>query len=645
MRNTLKYSSIFTLAAVATCPLAAEPQQQGSRPNIVFILSDDHRADLLGAAGHPFIKTPTLDLLGKNGVRFTNAFATSPLCTPARAGFLTGKYPERTGAPRICEKACSFLEFTRMFPELLHEAGYQTAYVGKFHLGEGSVPKRGFDYWASWDWVGEPFDLTIHINGEEHPTEGFSDDHVSEVAANFIRNKTNQDQPFFLYVGLTTPHLPFHYPERLSQVFADDDIPPPASFRENWEETGKLGLTGTKINIHTFGVGLTHFGSWDNYIKSYYRSALSIDESVKKVMDAIREKGLEENTIVIYTTDHGYFNGEHSLTEKHYGYEEVMRIPMLVQYPGGIKPGQVNEELVINLDIAPTLLDFAGLPIPEHMDGVSWKPMLTEGQNFKAPLREDFFFALNAQEQPDFKPHTVVRGKNFKLMNFHTLDHWELYDVVNDPKEMVNLATNPDYADTLLQLQKRLEELKEKASWSPLVNEPLLSLYALDSFPLEWDDQVRAEIFKQGPVDYSTPIVVNGKSLEWKRIRRPSFSQPMDLSPIFSEAGNTTYLSVPYESSKGDPGHIQFTVSESCRLALAGYFDNRLMYENWLSSDLSERRRKHMAPPHFFPYTPPVIPDGKGEILIRTVNLPNSKPQDFQASVLFETQFTRLPLQ
>jgi arylsulfatase A-like enzyme len=627
-------------AALAASLCEAE---QPKRPNVVFILSDDHQAGLMSCAGNPYIKTPTLDSIAQNGVRFKNAFTTSPLCTPSRAGFLSGMYPERTGAPRICEKACSFLEFTRMFPEYLHEAGYQTAYVGKFHLGEGSVPKRGFDYWASWDWVGDPEDLTIYENGKARPTRGFSDDRIAEFAADFIRRQTDPDRQFFLYVGLKSPHLPYAYPDRLEHAFDGVEIPPPHSFYEDWEQTGKKGLIGTLINIHTFPVGLPHFKTWENYIKSYYRSTLSIDESVKTVLDAVRARGIEENTIFIYTTDHGYFIGEHSLSEKHFGYEEVMRIPMVLQYPAQIKGGQVNSELAINLDVAPTILDFCGVTIPGMMNGKSWKPMLTDRPD--VPLREDFFFALNANDQPHFKSHTAVRSRRHKLIYFERLRHMELYDLELDPDQMVNRIDDPAYADTVAHLKQRLDDLKSEAEWSQLDNLPVIALYALDAFPYEWDEQVRSEIFRQSPVDYKQPIRIQGRDLEWKIVRKKQMGSPMDLSALFTKVNDTTYLSLPYTNKKEAPGHMQLTVSPDCNLAIAGWYDNRLMYESWQSSDLAGRKRKHMPPPHFFPYAPPIVPNAASEVLLQVVNRPGASPDKFQATVLFEAAYCDLLLQ
>jgi arylsulfatase A-like enzyme len=630
------FSLLFGVAGISSSLNAAE-----TKPNVVFILSDDHRADLMSCAGHKFMKTPTLDSIAENGVRFENAFVTSPLCTPSRAGFLTGMYPERTGAPRINEKACSFLEFSRMFPEYLQEAGYQTAYVGKFHIGEGAKPKKGFDYWASWDWVGDPEDLTIYINGKPHPTKDFADDRISELAAEFIQTETKEDQPFFLYVGLKSPHLPYHYPERLEHAFDGVDIPPPASYHEDWEATDKRGLIGSQINFHTFPVGLKHWKTWENYIKSYYRSTLSIDESVKTVLDALEAKGLLDNTLLIYTSDHGYSNGEHALTEKHYAYENIMRVPMLVQYPSEIRGGRVNDELVINLDLAPTVLDFCGVATPEEMDGKSWKPLLTGAAD--GPLRDDFFFSLTCRDQRFFKPHSAVRSTRFKLIHFNTLDHWELYDLQKDPGEMVNLYGKAGYADEQAHLKKRLTALQKDASWSPLANDPVLALYALDAFPLEWDGAVREQLFAQQPVDYSLSLSVNGRELKWNEVRKKSIGDPLDLSAVFTESADTTYLSVPYESSKGEPGHMQFTVSETCNLALSGWFDNRLMYENWKSADLQGRPRKYMDT--FFPYTPAVVPEGRGEIVVRAVSRPDSNPADLQCSILYEKKFHDLLLQ
>ena len=262
-------------------------------------------------------------------------------------------------------------------------------------------------------------------------------------------------------------------PDRLEHVFDGIDIPKPTTFDEDYEITGKKGLVGTAINVETFSGGMPLFeNSWEKYVKAYYRAAQSIDGSVGTVLDAIKAAGIENNTIVIYTSDHGYHNGEHHLTEKHYTYRYTMHIPMIVRYPNAIQPGTVSDDLVSGIDVAPTILDACGVPIPSEMDGESWLPLFKNGGCDPHP-REEIFSALNSSAQTTvFRVNTCVRTKQHKLIYFPTLDHYELYDVQADPDEMHNLAYNDTNRELFADMKNRLEKCANQAGWSLLETHP-----------------------------------------------------------------------------------------------------------------------------------------------------------------------------
>ncbi len=445
------------------------------RPNIVLVISDDQRQDMLSCMGNKYTKTPNFDRMAKEGMVFENAFCTSGVCSPSRASFLTGKHPHQAGSPGILWTNNTFLNNEKTVAWYLQKAGYATGHVGKWHLGKGDHPKPGYDYWAGFKFLGNTHDPVITINGKPEKFNGFCDDVLSEIAADYIKDASGGEKPFFLFVGLKSPHLPFAYPQRYNDFLENTEIPRPESYNEDYDESGKPEfMKNNLIRLDDFkGGGIPYFGSWDKYIKSYYRSSQALDDAMGNILKALDEAGCAENTLVIYSSDQGYTLGEHGNTEKHYAYEEVIRLPMLLRWPEIIRPGTSRKEMVLNIDVMPTLLDIAGVEIPEEVAGKSWSGLLIS--EHKKHFRDDFLFK---QESPGsaIPGQIAVRTERYKLITYQSFPDEELYDLERNPQETHNLVNDPSYASVLVDMRQRLDRLKRETNLRPYVDHPLESI-------------------------------------------------------------------------------------------------------------------------------------------------------------------------
>ena len=488
--------------------------KKGKRPNIVFVLSDDQRADMMSCTGNPYISTPHFDRMAKEGLLFENAFVNCAVCSPSRASFLTGKNPHQVGVPCIISNAQTFQQNEKTFPQLLHDAGYKTAHFGKWHLGEGDVAKPGYDIWRGFYAVGHYFDPTLSGTGKPKKYKGFTDDVLSELAADYIKKEAKKDKPFCVFVGLKAPHLHFEYPPRNEHIFDNITIPKPDSYDEDYVKTGKPAFKNLPCNIKIkeFVGGLPLFGnSWDNYIKSYYRSSQSLDDSIGTIMKAVDDSGEADNTILVYTSDHGYSLGEHGLTEKHYSYEKCIRVPMIIRYPKMIKhPGTRRKELVINMDVAPTLLDLADTPIPKDVEGKSWRPLLEAKSESEQNFRDDFLCYLEGLT-------LAVRTKRYKLIQWPNTEFQELYDLKKDPDEMKNLINDSNYSKIRKQLENRIEVYKKETDLREKINLKIAEPYFLGPF----DDAIESELLKKALAVSSfknLPIKVGEKTFSWEKV-------------------------------------------------------------------------------------------------------------------------------
>ncbi len=546
-------SSLVALLLLMACG-REQANHQLIRPNIIFIMADDQRHDMLSVNGNPYVKTPNLDRLAAEGCNFTNAFTVSGVCSPSRAEFFTGKYGHQCGAPQIIWDNHTFRMNETPFPAVLHDEGYYSAHIGKWHLGEGQKKKKGYDYWAGFEWLGSFFNSTLHVNGKEEQYEGFSDDILADLASERIREMSKLSQPFCLFVGLKSPHLPFSYPERYKEYLNDVQIPEPENIDEDFDESGRAPIMKTNvIMVRTFQGGIPHFGSWDNYVKSYYRSSQALDDAVGTILDAIDEAGITNETIVIYSSDQGYTLGEHGMTEKHYAYEQVMHIPMIIRYPEVIQSGIASSAMVLNIDVAPTVLDYCGVQAHPDMTGESWKPLLEAKGEKVSGWRNDFMF-----EYWDYRPilpsQLAVRSEKYKLITYQDHPEQELYDLEKDPKENQNVISDPEYVEVATDMQKRLQRLIGETAWAQRRFQPVNNCYVIGPLTGEEAEVARTVVFND-PFNPDQEFDFRGESLAWKKIGFESDGSLNFGGAIPSVPGKVMLISIPVKRLSGRDPH------------------------------------------------------------------------------------------
>ena len=433
--------AMAALAAIAATGSAA-PQD---RPNILLVITDDQRYDTLSVVQaeqsekgrFPWTETPNLDRLARDGVRFRNAFVVNSVCSPSRASILTGLYSHYNG---IANNRTPFPENATTYVKLLREAGYRTGYFGKWHMGFQSGQRPGFDVSASFVGQGHYFDEPFEINGRAVPTKGWVDDVTTDYALEFLREQKDSGRPFAITVGYKSPHGPHTPPPRLASRYS--------------------GLKSR--DVPNLGVPLIFdpdkkADKMDN--PNYHRTLSGVDENLGRILDELDRLGIAGNTLVIYTSDNGMFRGEHRLGDKRAAYEESIRVPMIFRYPKLGLSAEVLDQIVLNIDIPPTILDYAGVKIPDTMQGRSWKPLLAGDTK---DWRTSFFYCYYLErEYPRVPTTTAVRTASAKLIKYPDHPEWtELFDLQSDPYETRNLIADPAAAD----LKAKMEELFEKES-------------------------------------------------------------------------------------------------------------------------------------------------------------------------------------
>jgi arylsulfatase A-like enzyme len=440
---------------------------------VIFIMTDDQRQDSMSAYGNSILETPNMDRIGAGGIRFTEAFVTNSLCAPSRASFLTGLYSHEHGiisngdGPQFYNGP-GLREDQPTFVHLLQKAGYHTGLAGKWHLK--SRPS-GFDQWVIFPWQGEYDDPEMIANGVSLRMRGHADDVVGDQAIEFLRNRP-KDRPFCLLYQFKSPHRTWKPAERFAKAFEDVEIPIPRTLDDR--------LEGRPEAVRKAEMALAEMPDYRDrvpaslpaqerarrnleiMVKDYYRVLLSVDENVGRVLDLLDREKLAENTIVVYTSDNGFFLGEHGLYDKRLMYEPSIRVPLLIRFPARIKPGQVDRShMVLNVDVAPTLLQLCGSSVPPALQGRSLQPLFS-GAN--PPWREDFLYEY--YEYPAghcVRKHRGIRTERWKLIHFwEQPQEWELYDLKTDPDETRNLASVSTHATTLASLRKRMSELRRE---------------------------------------------------------------------------------------------------------------------------------------------------------------------------------------
>lgn len=435
------------------------------RPNIVFFYTEGQRADALSLAGNRIVKTPHQDRIGRDGVHFTNSFCTNALCAPARAVTLTGLYSHTTGA--LDNNAAAPLPpDIPIFTDLLHEAGYEVAFVGKAHVGNG-VKERYWDYYCGFNapvtnyYAPRVFEGRKGAMGEEKTYPGvYADDFLTDRALAWLREK--RDRPFCLLLWHQAPHAPFYRARRYLDLYDGVSIPKPATFdNDRYGYPGKPRCFINATNKIGTTVSADAVRSLEELVKDYYAGITAVDDNIGRVMDLLESSGQLDETVVLHSSDHGYFLGEWRCFDKRFMHEPSIRTPTMLRYPKKFRAGTKVAESILNLDFAPTLLELAGADIPTTLQG---KSMVTLAQGKETKWRDAWLYEYFDYPCPEqVRPHRGVRTSHYKYIHyFVSPEEHELYDLRADPGEMTNLYGNPAYSDILKRLSAKLEELRRQ---------------------------------------------------------------------------------------------------------------------------------------------------------------------------------------
>ena len=449
---------VITTLACGSPPVENDDISTGP-PNIVLFLADDHGQWAAGPYGNKEVETPSLDTLAASGVLMADATSPSPVCSPARVSLLTGRMPSQHGVHDFLSEQPDFdhdwLAGEVLLPELLQQAGYRTALIGKWHCTATSVkPERGFDRWLSYDqgpegWPNQYLHQgTVHLSDQGSPisVDGFQLEYLGRAAREFIASG-DPEQPYFVLFAPTDAHSPFEgHPENWVERYRNASL--------NEIPVGEASAFPA-ANAESVAPEDLH-----ETLAQYYAAVSHQDAELAKILDLVEARGGLNNTLVIYTADQGFFLGEHGLYDKRFMYEESIRIPFLVRWPRAVKPGSVDDHIVLNVDFAPTFLDLAGLPTPKDMHGRSLEPLLLG----KAPADWRTSFYYHYYEFPgahSVRRHYGIRTTRYKLIHYYRIGEWELFDLERDPHELRNVYSDPAYAPIVAKLKTELERLRK----------------------------------------------------------------------------------------------------------------------------------------------------------------------------------------
>jgi arylsulfatase A-like enzyme len=470
-------------------PATARAQAKKKPPNIIYIMSDDHANAAIGAYNSwlkPVVKTPNLDKLAKQGVLFKNSLVTNSICTPSRAAILTSQYSHKNGVYTLNDA----LDKSRQhIGHLLRMLGYQTALIGKWHL---QIDPTGFDYWNVLPGQG------VYINPKLRPIgakpkelkeykDGYSEDIITDLSIDWLR-KRDKTKPFYLMCHFKAPHRPWDPAPRFKNLYKDVKIPEPETLLDDYKGRSKQ-VGNIKMRIgedfverdlqmpipKDLSVNDLRKWAYQEYLKRYLSCVAAVDENVGRLLAFLESEGLTEDTIIIYTSDQGFFLGEHGFYDKRLMYEPSLLTPLIIRWPGHTKAGTVNNDMILNLDHAPTFLDIAGAPIPKEMQGKSYKSIL-EGKT-PPDWRQSMYYRywMHLDGSHNVPAHYGVRTNRYTLIHFYgkhmdmkgakKLDidpEWELYDNQKDPQQMRNVFADSAYATTLRDLRLELDRLRRE---------------------------------------------------------------------------------------------------------------------------------------------------------------------------------------
>ena len=490
-------------------------RQDGERPNIIFIMSDDHAQQAMSIYGHPIGKvapTPNIDRIGQEGAVFWNNYCCNSISGPSRAAILTGKHSHKNGFMK--NWALGFDGSQQTLPKLLQQGGYETAVIGKWHLI--SKP-TGFDHWMILNDQGEYCNPQFITEGDTTIHKGYVTDLITQYCEEWMDNGRDKNKPFFLMMHHKAIHRNWVPAERHYRLYEHAKFPLPDNYYDAYE--GRYAAQMQKMNIyrdmyeghdlkmvagidsdsllfdpwpHAFMGTMTpeerrrfldayrdrnnefyskprsfkEVAEWkyQRYLQDYMACVASVDESVGEILDYLKRTGLDKNTIVVYTTDQGFYLGEHGWFDKRFMYEECQRMPLIIRYPKAIKAGSTSNAISMNVDFAPTFLDFAGIEIPSDIQGASLKPVLVNEGKTPADWRKAaYYHYYEYPAEHSVKRHYGIRTQDFKLIHFYNdIDEWEMYDMKADPREMNNVFGKPEYAEKQKELMQLLQETQKQ---------------------------------------------------------------------------------------------------------------------------------------------------------------------------------------
>ena len=459
----MKVTGLATLGTAMGCDNTPDSDRSGDRsgdrPNIIFIFSDDHADRAMSCYGSIVNTTPNLDRIAEGGMRFDRAYITQSLCAPSRASVLTGTYPHVNGQMTIGRL---FDGSQVTFPQLLQQSGYETAIFGKWHLHSDPT---GFDHWNVLIGQGPYFDPPMIENGTLRNYSGYTTDIITDRCLDWL-DERDGTKPFMLCCHHKAPHWVTEPDEKHEHMYDGVDFPVPETFDDDTPRSYAPEIDWTIDDLHeryqkqysnprwaNLPEGLSPTerkkDNYNRFMRDYLGAIASMDDNIGRLLDWLEESGQADNTIVIYAADNGYYMGEHGWIDKKTPYEESLRIPLLVRWPGVTEPGSTNTDFVANIDFAPTILDMAGIEAPECMQGRSFQPQL-EGTT-PGDWREVFYFQYYTIKE--FQ-HYGIRTPRYKLIHFYepAVDAWEMYDLERDPNELVNVYADASYAADLADL-------------------------------------------------------------------------------------------------------------------------------------------------------------------------------------------------
>jgi len=503
----MKYLSIVLCLFIAWGCADKPAEKTDSRPNIIFIFTDDHALQAISAYGSVLNQTPNIDRLADEGMIFRNAFCTNSICAPSRAVIQTGKHSHMNG---VLDNILEFDSAQLTFPKILRNGGYQTAMIGKWHLKSEPV---GFDYWKVLPGQGEYYNPDFRTPNGRERIEGYVTDIVTDLSIDWMTSGRDKDKPFMLMLQQKAPHRPWYSgPDHLT-MYEDVTFPEPETLFDDYENRASgAPIQEMEIDRHmalAWDLKITpmtkedsiserrYFArinrmtpaqleawnevympineefrnanmkgkelvSWkyQRYMRDYLKCIASVDDNIGRVLSYLEQSGLTDNTIVIYSSDQGFYLGEHGWFDKRWMYEESLHMPFIVKWPGVTKPGSVNTDMVQNLDFAETFLDIAGLPIPEEMQGRSLVPLL-KGQTPNEWRKSIYYHYYEYPGAHMVQKHNGVRTDRYKLINYYELGEWELFDLETDPMEMKSVYDDPVYAEIRQELEQELKRLKD----------------------------------------------------------------------------------------------------------------------------------------------------------------------------------------